>query len=114
MAGSDDLHARLLQPGLMGMPLSTVPGVATLPFPQHVISDDLEKAVQAELDKAAPGTITAAVNVHTQRGVNVVIATRNASGKLSAALWIGKSGWSEPVNAGWAGGVSLRKTWGGT
>jgi hypothetical protein len=89
-----------------------VPGVATLPFPQHTIDLDLDRLVQEEFDKTAPGTVSAAVNVHTKRGVNLVLGARNASGRLSAVLWVGKSGWTEPANKGWVGAVSLRGSWG--
>lgn len=89
------------------------PGVVVQPRTTLLISDQLERAVQQELDKAAPGTTTAALEVHTQRGVNLVIAAKNADGKLTAALWIGKSGWNEPLTEGWAAGVKLRGSWGG-
>lgn len=90
-----------------------LPGVATVTQPGHTITADLQRAVQDELDKAPPGTTSAALNVRTQTGVNLVFATKSASGKLAAALWIGKSGWHEPINKGWEGDVSIRAAWGG-
>ena len=108
-----DLSNRLQQPGLMGTGVTALPGVATVTFPQHVISDSLERVVQAEFDKVEPGTVAAALNVHTKRGVNVVFGARSENGKMSAVMWVGKSGWDEPIKEGWEAGVSLRGAWGG-
>lgn len=90
-----------------------LPGVAVLPFPVHNISADLDRAVAEELQKAKPGSTTVALNVRTEAGVNLVIASRSRDGHLSATLWIGKSGWTEPVAKGWAGAISIRGEWGG-
>lgn len=108
-----DLQTRLQQPGLIGNAVQSLPGVATLSLPQHNISADLDRLVQAELDKLDPGVTTAALNLHTKTGVNIIVASR-INQKLTATLWIGKSGWSEPINEGWAGSLSVRGTWGAT
>ena len=94
-----------------GASLPGVPGVTLVPT-SH-IGDDLQRQVALELEKAPPGTVTAAVDVQTRTGVNLVIASRSANGKLTAGMWIGKSGWDQPLKDGWEGGVSLRATWGG-
>jgi hypothetical protein len=91
----------------------TLPGVAVVPFPAATLSDDLQRQVALELEKVPAGATTAALNVQTRTGVNLVIASRSADGKMTAALWIGKSGWNAPLDRSWVGGVSLRATWGG-
>lgn len=93
-------------------PVRPLAGVAVLSAPQHTISEDLDRVVAEELAKANPGSTTVALNVRTSTGVNLVVATRSAGGHLAASLWIGKSGWTEPVNKGWAGAVSIRGEWG--
>lgn len=87
-----------------------VPGVATVPVQD--ISSTLERLVQAELDRLDPGVTTAALNVHTKTGVNIIVASR-INTKLTATLWIGKHGWDQPLTEGWAGALSVRGTWGG-
>jgi hypothetical protein len=114
MAISDLFGPRPALLGVLGGPgVQSLPGVATVFDVKNTISADLERQVALELDKAPPGTTTAALNVHTRRGVNLVIASRSESGKLTAALWVGKSGWDQPIKEGWEGGVSLRGAWGG-
>lgn len=89
-----------------------LPGVATVHDVRNTISLDLERQVQTVLDGLDEGVTTAALNVHTQRGVNIVVASRIGE-RLTASLWVGKSGWDLPVREGWAGAVSLRGAWGG-
>jgi hypothetical protein len=74
------------------------------------LSEDLQRQVQIELDKLAAGQSTAVLNVHTQKGVNLVVASRINS-RMTATLWVGKSGWDQPVREGWEGAVSLRASW---
>lgn len=93
-------------------PALALPGVATVFDIRNTISADLERQVQLELDKLDPGMTTAALNVHTKRGVNIVVASR-INDRLTATLWVGKSGWDQPVSEGWEGNVSLRGAWGG-
>ena len=81
--------------------------------PPSAISLDLERQVQAVLDTMPADTTTAALDIHTKRGVNLVIASKSANGKLTASMWVGKSGWDQPINEGWAAGVQVRATWGG-
>ena len=101
-----------LRPGAVAHPSIALPGVATVFDIRNTISADLERQVQLELDKLDAGQTTVALNVHTQRGINVVIASR-VNDKLTATLWIGKSGWDQPVTEGWEGNVSVRGSWGG-
>lgn len=107
-----DLFTRLQQPGLAGQPVQTMPGVATVWDVQNTIGADLQRQVQLELDKLAPGTSTAALNINTQKGVNIVVASK-INDKLTATMWIGRSGWDRPVNEGWEGDVTVRASWGG-
>lgn len=97
---------------LGGQGVQPLPGVATVWDTRSVISADLERQVQLELDKLAPGTTSAALNVHTRRGVNIVFASR-INEKLTATMWVGKSGWDQPLKEGWEGAVTLRGQWGG-
>lgn len=100
-----------LRPGAVPHPSIALPGVATVFDVRNTISADLERQVQLELDKLDAGQTTAALNVHTKRGVNIVIASRIGE-RLTATMWVGKSGWDQPVTEGWEGNVSLRGSWG--
>lgn len=104
-----DLFTRLQQPGLAGAPVEPLNGVATVP--QHTIGEDLDRQVKLMLDGMAPGTHSAVLNVNTKKGVNLVFASK-VNDKLTATLWVGKSGWDLPVNQGWEGDVSVRASWG--
>jgi len=106
-----DLRSRLQTPGLMGLPATPLPGVATVFDVKHTISADLERQVLLEMEKAPPGATTLAFNIHTRTGINLAIVNRSTGGHVSTALWIGKSGWDQPIKEGWAGGVSLRGAW---
>lgn len=97
----------------LGTPVQPLPGVATVWDTKSTISSELDRLVQAEFDKVEPGAVAASLNVHTRRGVNLVIGARSESGRMSAVLWVGKSGWNEPIREGWESGVSLRAAWGG-
>ena len=108
-----DLLKRLQTPGLAGPAAQPVPGVATVFDTKNIISADLERQVRLELDKLDVGQSTALLNVHTQKGVNLVVASR-INDKLTATAWIGKSGWDQPIAQGWEGAVSVRASWGGT
>lgn len=92
-------------------PVTPLPGVATVFDVRNNISDDLQRQVQLELEKAPPGATTVALNIETQKGVNLAIASRSRDGHWTTGLWIGKSGWDQPVKDGWAGGVSIRGSW---
>lgn len=92
-------------------PVQSVPGVATVFDVKNVIGADLQRQVQLELEKAPPGATTVALNIETQKGVNLAIASRSKNGHWTTALWVGKSGWDQPVKDGWAGGVSIRGSW---
>lgn len=92
--------------------VDALPGVATVFDTRSTISLDLDREVQRVLDGLDPGVTTAALNIHTQRGVNLMVASRIGE-RLTASLWVGKSGWDLPVREGWAGAVSLRGAWGG-
>lgn len=108
-----DLLGRLQQPGLMGAPAAPLPGVSTVFDTGNTIAADLQRQVALELERLDVGQSTALLNVHTQQGVNLVVASR-INDKLTATAWIGKSGWDRPVREGWEGAVSLRASWGGT
>lgn len=93
-------------------PSLVLPGVAVLPLPRHTIGADLDRQVSLLLDTLEPGVTTAVLNVHTQTGVNLVVASK-INERLTATMYIGKSGWDRPMKEGWEGAVSVRASWGG-
>lgn len=95
-------------------PVRPLPGVTTVFDIKNTISSQLEHQVLVALEKANPGSTTVALNIETQKGINLAIATRSKDGHWTTGMWIGKSGWDQPVKEGWAGGVSIRGQWGGT
>lgn len=63
---------------------------------------DIQQEVATMLAGVAPGRTMAVFTIKTARGVNLAVAHK-WDHAWSTHLWIGKSGWDQPV----AGGVAL-------
>lgn len=86
------------------------PGVVYSLPPPAGISASLEAAVARAVAAIPPDRTGALIGVATQRGMNLVVAARDASGDLRAQAWIGKSGWDTPLTQGWEWGVQVMRT----
>lgn len=76
------------------------PGVATVRTP--AVHLDIQREVAAMLAGVGAGRTMAVLTVRTGRGINLAVAHK-WNHQWSTELWVGKSGWDQPV----AGGVAV-------
>lgn len=86
-----------------GQPVSFA-GVVTVPV--DVVHFDIQEQVQKMLATVEPGTTMAVLRLHTHAGANLAIAHRFEN-DLRVSLWVGKSGWDQPLKRSGAGGIEL-------
>jgi hypothetical protein len=88
------------------------PGVVVAsPETVHVdIHDQVMKSLRRDVE---PGHSLAMVSITTDRGVNLAFAHKERAengvfeGDWVVESYIGKSGWDQPLNKGWGGGVQV-------
>ncbi len=102
-----------LPPGVKDEPPPPAPpGVVVAP-PQVVhldIHDQVMKSLQRDVE---PGHTLAMLSIQTGKGINLAVAHKEKvtdgffEGDWVVESWIGKSGWDQPIDKGWAGGVQV-------
>lgn len=96
----------------MGSLPPTAPGVVLVPASAvHIdIHDQVMKSLGRDVE---PGHTLAMIGIQTGKGINFAIAHKEKvadgffEGDWVIESWIGKSGWQEPIDKGWAGGVQV-------